>query len=236
MVKSVDSPPVTPRLLEIVGPAGAGKTTLAAMLCRQSGRIQSISSLKRKRHAPYYLGSAAAVAPIMAHSIWSGAWSGWQATYWMVRLGASESVLSRELRGSTAIGLIDQGPIYTLARLSANPELQRDRQLRAWWNRSLSYWAHRLHCVVWLDAAAEVLADRVDARAKAHAFKGQPREIALCRLEEHRRLYSETMELLSSCAAPRILHYDTAQDSLETIAAGLLQLLNLTTENYEQIK
>jgi hypothetical protein len=226
---------MTPPLLEIVGPAGAGKTTLAAMLCRQSDRIQPISSLKRSRYTPFYVGSAAAVAPVVAHSVWNGNWSGWQDTYWMVRLAASDSILSRELRRRSVIGLLDQGPIYTLARLMASPGIRRDKQLRLWWNRMLSYWAHRLHYVVWLDATADVLAGRVNARAKDHAFKGQPAEVALCLLEEHRQLYSETIELLSGYDALRILRYNTAQDSLETIAAGLAQLLNPGTKGNAKI-
>lgn len=232
MVQTLN-PLIRPTLLEIVGPAGAGKTTLTAMLCRQSDRVQQISSLKRSRYAPLYLGSAAAVAPVVAHSLWNGNWSGWQDTYWMVRLAASQPVVSRELQRRSEIGIIDQGPIYTLARLWASPALQRDKQLSQWWNHTLSYWAHRLHYVVWLDAAADVLVDRVNARAKEHAFKGQLAQVALLRLEEHRRLYAETIQRLSCYASLRILYCNTAQESLEAIVRRMAHVLKLEMEGNE---
>src|SRR5687768_11098078 len=102
-------------VVELVGPAGAGKTTLAQGVRGADATVHaglSLWGLPRLR----LLTSAIALIPTMVWAALRKQWLRWSEITYMIRLDA----LWRVLRGETArhrLILLDEGPVFALGWL-----------------------------------------------------------------------------------------------------------------------
>jgi thymidylate kinase len=193
-----------PRLIELMGPPGAGKSTVYAALRAEGVATMPILRDGRKPLLARHLG--AALATLTVRRALSRRWD-FELLVMMAYVRALPSVLTGDVL------VFDQGPLYTLAR-----EPLRHPRLRAWWEESLALWRALLDVVVWLDAPDDVLVERIEGREKEHRYKGA--DGAAAGLAADREVYGELLERLEG--GPRIMRFDTSRQSPDAITAAVL--------------
>ena len=154
-------------VIEIVGLPGSGKTSVINALSHVA-EVDVIGPLRRARHLPWLALGAIEAAPAVVRVTRDAGFS-WQQVRWMARLPALAHI-ARRARNHQAQGrivVIDQGPVYTLARLYRSST----HAIESWRNRQLVGWSSRLDGIVMLDAPDDALLTRIESRAKTHALK-----------------------------------------------------------------
>lgn len=220
------APTRRPRVVEVVGPAGCGKTTLARSLCRRQ-EIGLGVELPRLDHVPHVLHHTLLLLPAYLRARGSGGWLTWKEmrsmTYcraWPRRLATPD--------GSRAVTVLDHGPVFRLARLRAfGPRITRGPAFERWWERSVTLWDGLLDAVIALDAPDDVLVQRIRTRQERHRMKEQSSE----RTEEFLKRYRDTYrEILARLDGPRVLRVDTTREGPDEIAARVCEELSLLAD------
>jgi thymidylate kinase len=161
-------------IVELVGPAGAGKTTLAQGVSSTDNTVLSglsLWGLPRRDLAR----SALALAPTIAAAALGGSHSrlrGGEIAQ-MIRLGALRRAVWREAQRHRVV-LLDEGPVFALSWLDVFFSRNGDRVPAAWRRRVVADWSLLLDVVVFIDASDVTLAERIRTREKAHMIKDRP--------------------------------------------------------------
>lgn len=155
-------------VFELVGPAGAGKSSLLAALARQEATLTGVrvGVSDRVVSAIRTLPSWAAAAGTLVLAAPSRA------------AGELRHVVRvRTLQDAVAAGrvarrtlILDEGPVYSLTRLRSL-RMRRPSPLTRHAARLLDAWGATLAGIVWVDASDDDLAHRIRNRAKAHRVK-----------------------------------------------------------------
>ena len=216
-----------PLIVEIVGPAGAGKTTVLSTLRQHDEQLQPIFHLRRIKHLPFYAGYTLSLLPELLCQFYEGRRFTLHELKWMVRLKVSNQILKPMALKDGSIIIVDQGPIYTLVRLAEHGSKRCEGQcFQRWWNEMLRECAATLDLVIWLDAPTEILMKRVHSRAKYHAVKKKSGREAKDLLAYHRRLYHKVIAELTAEGSPKVRRYDTNQYALDQIVDKTLAVFN----------
>lgn len=159
-------------IVELVGPAGAGKTTLAQGVSRTDATVRAGLSLWGLPR-PKLLASAVALLPTFMRSALAGGGAPplrWAEMAQMIRLGALRRVVREEAKKHRIL-LLDEGPVFALSWLDVFFKRNGDRVPAAWRRRAVADWGLLLDVVVFLDASDLTLAHRIRSRQKEHMVK-----------------------------------------------------------------
>lgn len=213
------------RIVELVGPAGAGKTTLAAVVARDDGQVElglRLGAGERRR------AHATAALRFVPACLRSGGGRRWFSADEIRAMGYLEAWYRRAVRETAVRGgtvLLDHGPVFRLALLDEfGPAATSDPAFRRWWDRSVRRWAGVLDIVVALDASDEVLARRIRARDQRHVVKDSTDAEIAAFLARYRSAYARVLDRLVAAAdrtgSPlRVLHVTTDQETPAGVAA-----------------
>jgi thymidylate kinase len=216
-----------PLIVEIVGPAGAGKTTVLSALNRCDEHIHPIYGFRNKRYIPCYAHHAALLLPFIMRQAGAGIRYSPRELNRMIRLKAAHQILQNHTIKDGLVAVLDQGPVYTLTVLAGfGSDNTKHPVFRDWWEDTLKEGATTLDMVVWLDAPDEVLLERIQAREKQHRIKDKSRQEAVDFLARYRAVYQQVMAKMTRAAGTRVLRYDTSQYALDRIVADTLRSLN----------
>ena len=83
-------------------------------------------------------------------------------------------------------------------------------------------WAFTLDVVIWLDAPATVLVERINARDKRHAVRGKSELEAHQFLARYRMSYEQVLAQLRAYRELTLLQFDTDHAPVEQIADEVL--------------
>jgi len=216
------SEPRRPLVVEVVGPAGAGKSALIAALMRREPSIQPVLRLRQLRHLLPLVWSVVLLLPVLLEVYWESPRSLRTTLRYLARLQAFHQVVKRHVTRPWKAVILDEGPVFTLAMLSGVP--MGKRFARAW-HAALDQWALTLDAVVWLDAPVIVLAHRIKNREKAHEVKERDFEAIAAFLARHRRLFDQVVSELTRGGGAQVLAYSTERASAEEIAERLMAVL-----------
>jgi thymidylate kinase len=200
--------PAQPRFVELIGPAGAGKSTLALALCERDARFVSELTLWRRPRRDLVRG-ALALAPTVAASLLAGRPLGPRELGHMLRMEALRLAADRTAAAARHLHLIDEGPVFGLAWLEVFYG-RHDTAFTQWRQAVLHQWSSRLLAVIRLDADDQVLAHRIRSRARWHPVKNDPFEVIADFTARYRRAFDRVLAEL--CAAGRVRVVDLRTD------------------------
>jgi deoxyadenosine/deoxycytidine kinase len=210
-------------ILEIIGPAGAGKTSLSDVLHRFSHKVSLVERPKPRdiRNMPFFLGNGISLLPALLRLSWNEGWLTFQEAKQMAYLNGMYRILRRRNHNQGVI-VLDQGPIFDLARLSefGPRKLTSSGQ---WWQNMLCQWALTLDMVVWLDAPDDILMQRIWSRDKWHVAKAKSEHETLDYLRRYRSAYTNIMSKLSPYSQIKVLTFSTNLHSINQIAQTVLK-------------
>lgn len=214
-----------PLIVELVGLAGAGKTTLARALAQRDRKIMIAADLGLRRigHIPIFVAHAHFLLPVFLRPCRTSRWFTWDEIKAMVYLKGWARLLRQQASNNDSVVLLDHGPVFKLATLNAfGPERLKSRGFEAWWHSMFEQWASTLDIVIWLNAPDSILLRRINARTQQHAVKGKSE------LEAHRfairyqTSYEQILAKLKAYGGPALHQFDTSQASVEQVVDEVL--------------
>ncbi len=205
-------------VVELVGPAGAGKSTLAAMIPERDRRFSGTVSVWRQPRRSLLI-SAGALLPTVMAALLGGAPLKPSEIAQMIRIDA----LRRRLRRARAEGravLLDEGPVFALSQLLVFYGRNGDPGYAAWRRRAIRAWADLLDAVVHLDANDAVLAQRIKSRQQPHIYKDAPPEEIAAFCDAFRKAFDRVLSELAAHGVP-VVRLSTEHDELGQRASAL---------------
>jgi adenylate kinase family enzyme len=202
------------RVVEIIGPAGAGKTTLCQALdrCTESLRLENFPDVRRLADAPFFISNCLRLIPGLVRPYRLNSRQLTRREFaWMAILYGWPALLRNEWGHNNKIVILDQGPIYLLAEMRLfGPEYLRQEAAESLWQGLYSRWSATLHMVIWLDAANHVLLERIRNRRQEHVVKTQPATVVFEFLDRYRAEYESILSILTAKeACLKVLQFDT---------------------------
>ena len=209
-----------PRIIELIGPAGVGKSAVADALARLPGvlcttlwhvpatelawaafcTIPSAAMLIRRARAP--------LSRELRH---------------IARLRALLNFLDRDELSQYRYIVIDEGAIYTLAwlRVIGHPAFH-DTRTNSWRHYIAALWGATIDDVVRLDAADAVLARRLRSRAKPHLMSHAPDRTITAFSMRYRTAFNDTISLIQQHGRFAIRDFRTDHIGASDIAQQIL--------------
>ena len=215
-----------PRIVEIVGPAGAGKTTLCHALSHgnKSIHLGNFPDVRKISDAPFFIWNGFQIfSALLSLSQHNSRKLTRREFAWLSILHGWPGVLQNELKNGKAI-VLDQGPVYLLTETGEfGPQYLRKQKAENLWRDLYSRWANTLDLIVWLDAPDTDLLERIRSRDKGHVVKNESVETTFEFLAGYRNAYERTISsLTSNRIGLKTLRFDTSQKTPQEIASQLL--------------
>ncbi|PYV44664.1 MAG: hypothetical protein DMG06_05485 [Acidobacteria bacterium] len=211
-----------------MGPAGAGKTALLRTLIERNAKIRPVFRLKEVSCLPSFLGQVILFLPTFFRQCPRIRRFTWREIKMIVHLKALQHDLRRQAAAHGTVTVLDQGPVFMLARLMwSGAESIKNKSFGKWWDSIVSHWASTLDMAIWLDAPDAILLERIRTRNKWHLIKGESEEVAHGFLSCFRSCYEQVILQLSDHGGPTVLRFDTDQESLNQIVDRVQALIDL---------
>jgi cytidylate kinase len=215
-----------PGVIELVGPAGVGKTTIRRLLAAQYGLTgRSVWYMP----LPRLVASAVRLAPASLRLSLQAGTPAWAETKTMIRLDALFHLLQGVEGRITRGWVLDEGPAFVFGWLrTIGREAARPDQFGAWWQTEIARWRRVVNVIVILDACDAVLLKRIRTREKVHLLKTASDVEAVLFFDRYRAAYEATIADLTGGdgVRPDVVHLRTDEQSPEEIVAALAGRLN----------
>lgn len=213
-------------MVEIVGPAGAGKTTLCNALSHynESIHLGNFPDVRKISDAPFFIWNGLQISPaLLSLSQHNSRKLTRREFAWLSILNGWSAILQRDFKNNITI-ILDQGPVYLLTEISEfGPEYLGGKKAENLWQDLYSRWADALDMIVLLDADDIELLKRIRTRDKEHIVKNESIETTFEFLAGYRKAYERIISNLSAIQPNlKILRFDTTHISPEEIANQLL--------------
>lgn len=219
-----------PFVVEILGPAGSGKTTILNALGQRDRNIHPDFPLSRTAKIPYLISNTFALLPIYLRQYWNTRWFDRREIRSMVYLKAGLNVLGQQASNNGRVTVLDHGPIYRLAFLREfGPEITNSPSYKRWWESMFKEWVTILDMVIWLDAPNDVLWKRIRTRDRWHMVKNKCEGEAFEFLTRYRASFEQTIAESQMISQIKLLRFDTYQESVELISEKILAALGLVS-------
>lgn len=200
-------------IIELLGPAGAGKSTVTRALVERNVDIESDFRIRRAAHVPRF--ALAALSACVSGVPFRSGILGWRTAAYLETL---QGVLTAR-RTEPRITVFDQGPVFLLSLLSELAGIDPPSSSLRWWDRQIRRWARTLDLIVWLDAPDEILAERMDRRQQRHRMKHAPAAERGLFFRICRQRFSSVVAALTEHGPVEVVRLNTAAGSLEETLA-----------------
>ena len=214
------------RKVEILGIAGAGKSTLAALLTGDAGFEKApFIHTRRPSHLVHVVRGTPRLLPILISGLTRSPRISWPEFKLLVYVTRWRLLLGRRTAPG-AILLFDQGPVYALVRLRAEGKpFTTRRPFGRWSEEMLRSWASELTTLVFLDASDPVLLSRINERPQDHKAKGEAAREGLRFIARYRRTFEDVIRKVEELGGPRVLRFDTSVATATQTAEKVKPLL-----------
>jgi shikimate kinase len=215
------------RVIEIIGPAGAGKSTLYRALaefdlCFIQEPLPPVWNID---YLPFFIKNFIALLPVLFHLYTKGGRRPTrQELAWMAMLNGWPELLNQKTKDSRKIILLDQGPIFLMATLlEFGPPGLQNEEIWGWWKKIYARWMKVLDLIVWLDANDDLLTRRIRTREQDHDVKEASDQQVRAFLAQWRKVYDQVMKAMSlDNPNLRIAVIDTEKNSVDEIVARVI--------------
>jgi hypothetical protein len=138
---------------------------------------------------------------------------------WMAILKGWSALLRNKSNEDNKVIILDQGPLYLLAEMRLfGPEYLKDKAAEKFWQELYIRWKSTLHVVVWLDAADNILLDRIRTRLQEHIVKDEPEPVVYQFLDRYRTEYEFILSFLTDKKTNlKVLRFDTGRQKPQDI-------------------
>ena len=205
--------------IEILGVAGAGKSTLATRLAAGAGvEMADFIHARRPSHLLEVVRGIPRLLPILFVGVTHSPRMSWPEWKLLVYVTRWRSFLERRTPSGTVL-LFDQGPLYALVRLEAEEKpFTTRRAFERWRDEMLAGWVGELSLVVFLDAPDAVLWDRINGRPQGHKAKSEEATEGLRFIARYRRSFEALLRKVEESGGPQVLRFDTGSTTPAQIA------------------
>ena len=218
-----------PLIMELVGPAGAGKTTLSRALSQRDEEILIglDMELRKVRHIPIFIRSVPSSSFFLPGRRPNRRFT-WTELKYIAYLKGWPHLLRRQASNTGKMILLDQGPVFRMATLHEfGPDILKSETLETWWLNLYEQWASTLDMIIWLDTSDAILMERINTRNKRHDIKGKSDLEAQQFLAQYRRSYMDVLAKFVSYNGPTLFQFDTSKVPVEQIADDILAACGL---------
>jgi broad-specificity NMP kinase len=212
-----------PMIIELIGPPGVGKTTLAEALLKRDNRIRVdiFPYFRRVQHIPFFVGSFLSLSPTLIHLYRSrnSDWLSRRDIALMTILQGWPRLLGRSGSGSDTIVVLEEGAVCLLAKLQGfGSHLLQTESAGKWWAHMCKQWAETLDLVIRLDTPTPTLVKRIRARGLAHEID-ELTDAEAARYIAHIRAAQEHILsfLMAAKNGPRMLCFSTVEATPDQI-------------------
>jgi hypothetical protein len=213
-----------PWIIEVVGPAGAGKTTLFGAILKSlpNVRATSLPDVHAFKNCPFFIKHILYLMPILV------CWSvdrkedirlSRRQLAWMAMLNGWAELLDKAAIKHGNDLLLDQGPIFLISTIfEFGPLPLSSPYFRKWRTKIYGMWADTLDLIIYLDSSDEILMKRIRSRSEYHIVKDQSDQVLIDFLKRYRSAYNRAIEHIESCNRHiRLLRYDSGKYSLDEL-------------------
>ncbi|MEP7214046.1 MAG: hypothetical protein ABI791_13280 [Acidobacteriota bacterium] len=220
-----------PFIAEIVGPAGAGKSTLSSRLNGHEGRIRAGISVWGLPLATILIGSLLSIPTIFSLSLHRK----------RVRVSDLKQVvrlnaLHRHVKRKREVGedadfdalFMDEGVVFALSKLRADNAVEHkvvSNSMIEWERKMIDRWSETLDAIVWLDGPDDLLAERIRTRDKQHRMKDKSEEEIIDFLGIYRTAYQDVISDLRASGRIDMMQFRTDDDSPDRMATEIFRLI-----------
>jgi hypothetical protein len=207
------------RKVEILGVAGAGKSTLATLLQRGTGvEMATFIHARRPSHLVQIVRSIPRLLPILVSGLTRSPRISWPECKLLVYVTRWRLLVDPPMSPGTVL-LFDQGPLYALVRLTAEGKpFTTRRGFERWHEEMLGSWTSELTALIFLDAPDAVLWDRINERPQGHRAKGEEAKAGLRFIAGYRRCFEDLLRAVETLERPQVLRFDTSSMTAAQIA------------------
>jgi deoxyadenosine/deoxycytidine kinase len=212
-------------VVEVMGPAGTGKTTLSRALSQRHDDIAPDIDIRLSKldKLPFVISNTFSLLPTYLRRYRHSRWFNRRETRSMAYLQAGLRLLGQETPNNDRVIVLDHGPIYRLAFLREfGPEITTSHAYQRWWAKLLKQWIAKIDIVISLDAPNVVLLERIRARDCRHTIKAKSDQEAYEILRRYRAAFEQTIAEFLAARPVTVLHFDTSQQSTEEIVDSAL--------------
>ena len=210
---------IRPFTAEIIGPAGAGKSTLAGLLRGRDATIKTGLSIWGL--PVHLLGTSAFFSLPDLVSLFGHRKFSLEDLKLVVQINALRRLLRRESGKGYQALVLDEGGVFGLTKLRAFGAGSATDSI-AWMSSLFKQVGPTLDAVIWLDAPDAVLTRRIRERDKPHRTKNLP-EAEMCEhLARYRAAFERVMDELIRRNAVKVIKFRTDREPLEDIANQIL--------------
>jgi shikimate kinase len=217
--------------VEILGPAGAGKSTLVRALSQGHKKIQADISLSRMDKIPFFIGNTFRFLPAYLRCYRDSNWFDWRESRSMAYLQAGLHAFAKQAPDNDLVILLDHGPLYRLAFLRAfGPAITTSQLYERWWTDLLDQWLATLDIVIWLDAPNEIMKERIRARDQKHSIKEKSETEVYDYLDRYLASFEQLIAGSGAEDHLMLLRFDTHKESVAQIVDSVMPLFDLAPE------
>ena len=217
-----------PYIIEMVGVAGVGKSTVCEVLFQRNARIQAAPRPSKAIYLPFLSQFVSRWLPIYLGKYRHSRWFTLNEVRLMVYLATWLPYLRRVSFDKDITVALDPGSVHMLSALrELGPEITQSPRYQRWWNEALFQWAGALDALIWLDSPDELLLERIYGRDQWHEALTQPRKQVLERFARLRMGHERVVAAMTACSSTKVLRFRTDQISPEQVADKVLAVIEV---------
>lgn len=218
-----------PLIAEIVGPAGAGKSTLSDCLNEHGRNVRAGLTIWGLPTAALLLGAIISAPTLVLLTIDRRRLRVSDLKQ-VVRLNAFYLYLKKRSESAAtsrvAALFLDEGVVFAISKLRADSRgssARPSRRMVAWERKTIERWAAILSTIVWLDGPDDLLAERIRSREKDHRMKDKSDAEIMEFLSRYRSAYRGVISEIGSKSKIKVMKFRTDSASPDHIAREIFR-------------
>jgi len=221
-----------PRIIELVGPPGSGKTTVTEILKTKNKNVsvEIFPFINNRKDLPFFALNLMRLTPDIFHFFLNAKGKRFPAKRdiaLMTILTGWNLTLKKITSSNDQMVILEEGAICLLAKLNGfGSDVLRETCAAGWWHKTNRKWAHTLDMVIVLDTPNDVLLKRIRSRELQYEIKNMPNEEAHQYLAQIQEAETHAISNLKDEEdGPAVFHLSTLDKSPDQIATEINNIL-----------